>query len=220
MLNVFILSLNISIISNTISSKKIKSVEFLLMTTLIFIPSYLLFLFNMKFLLVPSAVIVTFTYYFISSKNMHASIFNTVFTQLIFAFSDIVTGIIFIFLLKTNYTELQNNYKIYLMASLTIGLVSFSFSKIVYKIIERQFFYSLKNMSKRSILVFFSCIITILILIYSYSRMVNFIAQNLNITILFLNFFIMLAFLILFIIVYYKSLNIRSIRRRRQSSLS
>lgn len=206
---ILILSFNISIIAAAISLEKINLKNTLTMTIIIYIPSYLIYSNNINVILVPVSVVITFLYCFWIFKKIYFSIFISIFTQIIFALSDAITGIIFIFIFKFKYIQIDNNK---LLLSIIIIIISFIISKISYKIINNQHLKDFKTINKKFLFIFFLCLITALVSVYSYTIIFTSLNKYPNKINIILNFFLILIYFIILIII--TQLNHNNVKKR------
>jgi len=206
-INVLVLSFNVSIIASNLSVIKITIKHVFITTITIFIPSYLLFIFKMNNLLVPLSIIIIFLFYYAILKNKYYAILVSVFTQVIFALSDAVVGIVFVVILKIDYSLLTNNILIALMVSFAIISVAYIISKFFNVFIKKQSFNHLNRLIKRDAAIFALSLIIILVSIYCSTRILK---QLPNRIILISNLFLIVSFFIfLTLIIYLNSKNIK-----------
>jgi len=206
-INVLVLSFNVSIIASNLSVIKITIKHVFITTITIFIPSYLLFIFKMNNLLVPLSIIIIFLFYYAILKNKYYAILVSVFTQVIFALSDAIVGIVFVVILKIDYSLLTNNIVISLMVSFAIITVAYIISKFFNVFIKKQSFNHLNRLIKRDAAIFALSLIIILVSIYCSTRILK---QLPNRIILISNLFLIVSFFIfLTLIIYLNSKNIK-----------
>lgn len=214
-LDVLILSFNISYIASNISLKKVKKIDVLITTIIIFIPSCVLVILKMPNILVPISLILIFLYYYFNLKNGYYSIFISIMTQIIFALSDGVVAGILVFILKINYQAISANRIISLIGALIIVIVSYGISKIFSKFIENQSFYNLSKMVKKDGLVVVISLIVAVFSIYLYTMTLKNLYQLTDRLIILSNLFFIASILVYITAISY--LKNKSVRKDLES---
>lgn len=199
-LKILILTANISAIMYNISIIKISIKNILIFNTIIFIISFLLYVNKQNYLLIPISTIVMIIYLYISFKKIYYAIAFSVVIQLIFVLGDAITGFIFVFVLKINYSQILNNSKIEGVTDLSILLVCYAISKLVRLCFKKIYFSDFYKFKSKNILILTCCLLMTLISIYSYSTFLKDSFKSFGKNIAVLNLFFVLSFLILIII--------------------
>ncbi|KOA20279.1 sensory histidine kinase DcuS [Clostridium homopropionicum DSM 5847] len=210
-LNVLTLSFNVSIIASNISGIKATIKHIFITTITIFIPSYWLFIFKMNNLLVPLSVIIIFLLYCSILKNKYSALLISVFTQVIFALSDAIVGIVFVVILKIDYSLITNNIVIALMLSFAIISVAYIISKSFNVFIRKQSFISLSRFIKKDASIFAFSLTVVLISIYLYTRIFKYWSQSPSITFYMSNLLLIVSFFIFLTLIIY--LNYKNIKK-------
>jgi len=199
-LYIFILTANISNIIYNISIIKISIKKVLIFECILFTISFLLCVNKQNYLLVPISTIVMIIYLYNIFKKIYYCLAVSIFTQLIFALGDGITGAILVFILKLKYFEIMNNFKIQLIMCLIIFLICYVISKGIRIFFKRIYFSDVLKFKSKDTLVLNYCLLLPIISIFFYSIIWKNSHEPSNKLMIVLNLFIIVSFLILTIL--------------------
>lgn len=202
---IIIISLSITVIINNVIITKLSLRQIIGLIVISAIPNYLILMYEYDRFSVPILTIIMIMYLYILFRRMYYSIFISVFTQIIFALSDGITGVIFMLVFKFNYSEIINNKNIYFAIAISIFLFSTIISKLINIFLSKLKYDDYPTVNGKNILILIVCLTIVLISIYACLIMFKYLFQTHNKLIAIMNLFIVLIFFLLLITISYLS---------------
>ena len=150
---VLIVSINIAIIINNIVTPKLGLKYTMGLIGVISIVSYPLLMYKEDRLAVPILTLIIIIYTYMCIRKVAYSILISVVTQIILASSDGLTGVIFMFIFRLNYSEIINIKSIYFASAFTILLLSAIISKLMNVFLRRSKYSKFMEVNNKHMLV-------------------------------------------------------------------
>lgn len=174
MVYIFIVSLIPMIILTTMNIIIVTRKYYIILIIIIFVINYLLFIFGKGYLAIPILSIIISIYLYKILRKLLYAMFISIVIQVIFAFSDLLTGLFFMYIFKLSYSQIIQDKIIYFMTNCTILLASYFISKFVKVGINKLHYINLWRFSKKNTYILLLYITIVFIYMYIYIVMIKY----------------------------------------------